>query len=200
VDDVDSVPARPILHRRGCTVKIQEEHDVQDVSADQRPVPQTKDRFGDQRLRELGGDHPGYWEDRIMFEQNRAAREREALDEQARSFAPATNKLTYTGVAPDAPVTQNKDGGMQSVVEGRFDLIPPIAMFELAKVMEHGAQKYAPRNWYKIPLESHLNHLLMHMNAYLAGNRDEDHLSHVLARAAMAVEIQKLTGDLDTTP
>lgn len=164
-------------------MKVQEEHDVADVTtfrATDKSHSLTDPQQA-QQLRELGGDHPGYWEDQIKRLQ-------------------ANHPVQYTGVSPDAPVTQNEDGGMQSVVEGRFDLIPPIAMFELAKVMEHGAGKYAPRNWYKIPLESHLNHLLMHMYAYLAGNRDEDHLSHVLARAAMAVEIQKLKGDLDTTP
>lgn len=106
-------------------------------------------------------------------------------------------RLTYTGLAPDAPIVENGDGGKQSKVEGRFDLIPPIAMFELAKVMQHGAEKYVARNWYKIPLDSHINHLLMHTMAYLAGDRQEDHLSHVLARAAMAVEIQRLRGDLE---
>lgn len=180
-------------------MKYQEDHDVQDVNADVNSPLTPKGRqdlglktLADlrlQALRELGGDHPDYWEDRIVRLQRSSAT----------ATAPGV-PLSYTGVAPDAPVTRNEDGGMQSQVEGRFDLIPPIAMFELAKVMEHGAQKYAPRNWYKIPLESHINHLLMHMNAYLAGNRDEDHLSHVLARAAMAVEIQKLKGDLDTTP
>jgi hypothetical protein len=101
-------------------------------------------------------------------------------------------RLAYTGISPDSPVAQNENGGLQSVVEGRFDLLPPVAMFELAQVMEHGAQKYAPRNWMKISVDSHLNHLLMHVFAYLAGDRQEEHLTHALARAAMAVEIEKL--------
>jgi hypothetical protein len=53
-------------------------------------------------------------------------------------------------------------------------------------------EKYAPRNWMKISVDSHLNHLLMHVFAYLAGDRQEEHLTHALARAAMAVEIEKL--------
>jgi hypothetical protein len=106
--------------------------------------------------------------------------------------AEAKRGLAYVGLAPDAPVEQNEQGGLQSVVEGRFDLIPPIAAFELAKVMQHGAEKYSPRNWEKIPVESHLNHLLMHVFAYLAGDRQEEHLTHALARAAMAVEKEKL--------
>jgi hypothetical protein len=115
-----------------------------------------------------------------------------SLDEQEKQI-----RLTYTGLTPDAPIDTNEQGGQQSKVEGRFDLIPPVAMFELAKVMQHGAERYAPRNWYKIPLDSHLNHLLMHAFAYLAGDRQEDHLSHILARAAMAVEINALEGDVE---
>lgn len=109
------------------------------------------------------------------------------------------HRLSYTGLAPDAPITENEHGGKQSVVEGRFDLIPPVAAFELAKVMEHGAEKYAPRNWMKIPVDSHLNHLLMHVFAYLAGDRQEEHLTHALARASMAVEIEKVGVQSDTT-
>lgn len=107
-------------------------------------------------------------------------------------FNKAVPSLAYTGLSPNSPVESNENGGMQSVVEGRFDLIPPIAAFELAQVMQHGAEKYAPGNWKKIPVDSHLNHLLMHVFAYLAGDRQEKHLTHALARAAMAVEIEQL--------
>lgn len=100
--------------------------------------------------------------------------------------------LAYDGLSPDAPTVENENGGKQSVVAGRFDLIPPVAAFELAKVMEHGATKYEPRNWMKIDVDSHLNHLLAHVFAYLAGDRQDDHLTHALARAAMAVEIDKV--------
>lgn len=100
--------------------------------------------------------------------------------------------LRYLGLSPDAPVEENENGGKQSVVEGLFTEIPPLAMFELAKVMEHGAKKYAPKNWHNIPVESHVNHALMHLFAWLAGDRQEKHLTHVLARAAMAVELEEM--------
>lgn len=29
----------------------------------------------------------------------------------------------------------------------RYDLLPPIALHEIAKVLTYGAQKYAPNNW-----------------------------------------------------
>ncbi len=97
-------------------------------------------------------------------------------------------KLPYSGVDPDAPVVVAENGAKQSLVEGMFNEIPPLAMFELAKVMEHGAKKYGEKNWHGIPTESHVNHLLMHVFAWLAGDRQEKHLTHALARAAMAVE------------
>lgn len=136
-----------------------------------------------------------------LAEEEEAAYKQEEEIEEARrhaEFRQETERLrglSYTGLAPDAPITENENGGKQSVVEGRFDLIPAVAAFELAKVMEHGAEKYAPRNWMKIPVDSHLNHLLMHVFAYLAGDRQEEHLTHALARAAMAVEIEKVGVD-----
>jgi hypothetical protein len=108
--------------------------------------------------------------------------------------------LGYTGLAPDAPIDTNEHGGQQSKIEGRFDLIPPIAMLELAKIMEYGAKRYAPNNWRKIPLEDHINHMLMHLFAYNGGDRQDDHLGHALARAAMAVEIAKLGEQEEMSP
>lgn len=109
-------------------------------------------------------------------------------------IAPLQTRLDYVGVDPDAPVVQNEKGGKQSLVEGMFNEIPPLAMFELAKVMEHGAKKYGAKNWHQIEVESHVNHLLMHVFAWLAGDRQEKHLTHALARAAMAVEMEERNG------
>jgi hypothetical protein len=95
-------------------------------------------------------------------------------------------------VSPDAPVTTNDRGGSQSQVDVRFDLIDARAMFEMAKVLNHGAKKYGANNWRNIDIDDHLNHLLMHTYAYLAGDRTDDHLSHILCRAtfALGVELQ----------
>lgn len=100
--------------------------------------------------------------------------------------------LHYQGVTDDAPVVMNERGAKQSAVAGRFDLIPPIAMFELAQVMEYGARKYSPRNWEGISVDDHLNHALQHIFAYMAGDRSDNHLSHLLARSAMVVERAEL--------
>jgi len=92
-------------------------------------------------------------------------------------------------VRPDAPVTTNEHGGSQSQVDVRFDLIDARSMFAMAGVLDHGAKKYGANNWRIIPVEDHLNHLLMHTYAYLAGDSTDDHLSHILCRATFALGV-----------
>jgi len=97
-------------------------------------------------------------------------------------------------VNPDVPITTNEHGGSQSDVPVRFDLIDAKAMFEMAKVLDHGAKKYGANNWRLIPVEDHINHLLMHAYAYLAGDRTDDHLSHALCRATFALGVSLQPG------
>lgn len=92
--------------------------------------------------------------------------------------------------SPDAPTVVNEKGGAQSDIPVRFDLIDAKAMFEMAKVLDHGAKKYGANNWRHIDVESHLNHLLMHTYAYLAGDSTDDHLSHILCRATFALGVK----------
>ena len=92
-------------------------------------------------------------------------------------------------VSPDAPVTTNDKGGSQSDIPVRFDLIDAKAMFEMAKVLDQGAKKYGANNWRLIDVEDHLNHLIMHAYAYLAGDETDEHLSHILCRATVALGV-----------
>lgn len=94
----------------------------------------------------------------------------------------------------DVPTTTNERGGLQSHIPVRFDLIDGNAMFAMAKVLHEGAEKYGVDNWRLIPLEDHLNHLLMHTYAYLSGDHSDEHLSHILCRATFAQGIA-LQGD-----
>lgn len=62
--------------------------------------------------------------------------------------------------------------------KGRFDLISYHALRRLALVMERGASKYGDHNWEKgMPLSRFMDSALRHLNQYLAGARDEDHLA-----------------------
>jgi hypothetical protein len=82
-------------------------------------------------------------------------------------------------------------GAKESKLHERYDLLPPEAMRRLGKVLAYGANKYGDDNWHGIPLKAHLNHLIRHAIEYLAGDKSEDHLGHVLCRAAMAIWAQE---------
>lgn len=97
------------------------------------------------------------------------------------------------GVGQDAPTVVNGNGGRQSAVLYRFDLLDPKAMFEMTRVLDEGFKKYgAGENWRKISIADHLNHMLIHAYAFLAGDTSDDHLSHIMCRAmfAQAVALQ----------
>lgn len=71
-----------------------------------------------------------------------------------------------------------KTGAVRDLQEGkgRMDLLPVRAIFEVAKVFEGGAKKYAARNWEKgIPLSRYADSGLRHFFKYLRGDRDEPH-------------------------
>lgn len=81
-----------------------------------------------------------------------------------------------------------KDSGERQVFEtganrdtqagkGRFDLLPPWAIEQLAKLYEAGCMKYGDRNWEKgIPLSRYVDSALRHTFKVLRGDADEDHL------------------------
>lgn len=77
--------------------------------------------------------------------------------------------------------------------KGRYDLISPIAMRELAKLLEKGALKYTirdeagnvvesgERNWEKgLPLHSFVDSGMRHLSQLIEGNTDEDHAVAVM--------------------
>lgn len=94
------------------------------------------------------------------------------------------------GMGIEQETTTNAAGGSQSDIPYRFDLIDAKAMFEMAKVLKEGADKYGEQNWRVIPVEDHLNHALAHIFAYLAGDTQDDHLSHILCRATFALGVK----------
>jgi len=77
--------------------------------------------------------------------------------------------------------------------KGRFDLISPIALKRLALHYEAGAKKYGDRNWEKgQPLSVFLDSALRHLNCFLAGQRDEDHMTAVAWNAFALVHTEEL--------
>lgn len=94
--------------------------------------------------------------------------------------------FAIAGMGKDAPVVLNEQGAGQSHLPYRFDLIDGPALFKMAEVLDQGAVKYGENNWHGIEIEDHLNHLIAHAYAYLAGDRQDDHLSHIMCRSMFA--------------
>ena len=99
------------------------------------------------------------------------------------------------GVSPNAPIEENKQGGKQSSLPYDFTPLPTAAVFEAAKVVKQGAEKYGEdfsnRNYTKIPTISHINHAISHLYSYLAGDTSDEHLAHALVRVMFAVDCDK---------
>ena len=94
-----------------------------------------------------------------------------------------------TGVASEEKVS-NELGGKQSKLDYRFDLVDTKAIFALAHVLHTGEREYGKDNWRKIDTDSHLNHATSHIYAYLAGDKQDDHLSHAFCRLMMALGVE----------
>lgn len=98
-------------------------------------------------------------------------------------------KVDVPGVGKDEPVVMNEKGGGQSQVHYRMDLLDPKALLATSKVLKEGADKYGADNWRLIDTSDHLNHLLIHVYAYLAGDKSDEHLSHAVCRALFALGV-----------
>lgn len=95
------------------------------------------------------------------------------------------------GVGRDAPMETLPGGGKQSKVPARLDLMDGVAMMAVGKVLSEGHDKYGKDNWRLIPTEAHLNKALIHIYAWLAGDRQDEHLEHAFCRTMMAVAVDR---------
>lgn len=58
---------------------------------------------------------------------------------------------------------ENDQGGRQTALLTRMDLMPPMAATEIGKILKTGAEKYGEHNWMRIPWPEQLNHALVHL-------------------------------------
>ena len=78
----------------------------------------------------------------------------------------------------------------------KYNLIPPFALKELAKVLTYGAKKYKPNNWRKIDNpDRYIDALYRHLEAWRAGEEiDKEsgllHLSHALTNIVFLLELK----------
>lgn len=89
-----------------------------------------------------------------------------------------------------------------STGKGRYDLISPFATRRLAEWMELGAEKYAPHNWEKgIPFSRYMDSAKRHLDKFVMGAEDEDHLAAAAFNIFAIMHHQELGQDeLDDMP
>lgn len=103
-------------------------------------------------------------------------------------------KSLIKGVGSDANTITTPLGGRHSDTPFRMDLLPPHAILKISEILKSGAAKYNKGddehpNWRLIPLRDHLNHALIHITAYLADDKQENHLAHAGCRILFAVDL-----------
>lgn len=78
------------------------------------------------------------------------------------------------------------EGRKFDLEKDRWDLVQPLALQEYVRVLTHGAKKYAPGNWRKVPdaRQRYFAALMRHVFAWWTGeSTDPDSGLHHLAHA-----------------
>lgn len=121
-------------------------------------------------------------------------------EEWCKTVGNTSKAMMYKPNLPDSGNRQEfETGAVRDIQEGkgRFDLIPPEAIFRLAKLYEAGAIKYDARNWEKgIPISRCLDSCFRHLYKYLAGLKDEDHLASAMWNIASIMHYERYNPDM----
>lgn len=91
--------------------------------------------------------------------------------------------------------------------KGRFDLLPPYALFRMARHYENGGIKYGPFNWaLGQPTSRYLDSAMRHLWHIAMGDDDEDHASAAAWNCWSIIETRylisrgELPAELDDIP
>lgn len=89
---------------------------------------------------------------------------------------------------------ENKAIREPSTGKGRYDLISPFMLEELAKWLELGAAKYEERNWEKggIPFSRYFDSALRHLIKFQMGMEDENHLAAAIFNIMAIIHFRRL--------
>lgn len=89
-----------------------------------------------------------------------------------------------------------------STGKGRYDLVSPFAIRRLAKWMELGAEKYSAHNWENgMPFSRYVDSAKRHLDKFIMGMQDEDHLAAVAFNIFAIMHHQELEqNELDDLP
>lgn len=97
-------------------------------------------------------------------------------------------------------VPDNKPFVKHDAAKPRMDLLPPLALKAVARVLTLGAAKYGDTNWRQIPREDRkrlVASLLRHVTAAMAGEEfdpesGESHWAHATSNAAFLCELAEM--------
>lgn len=84
-------------------------------------------------------------------------------------------------------------GAQRDTQEGkpRYTLISPKFKRRLAEALTRGAEHYGSHNWHKgIPVERSLDSLLRHLEHFIDGDTDEDHLANAACNLMFIMEFE----------
>lgn len=79
--------------------------------------------------------------------------------------------------------------GRQSKLPFRPSLFPHPVWMAVMAVLEVGATNYGVDNWRLISVADHIEHVRVHIDLWLSGDRTEPHLIHALCRLAFAAAL-----------
>ena len=104
--------------------------------------------------------------------------------------------MKLPGLGQDTPITSD---GLQSDIPYACHLWDPEVFLRVSAVLSKGASTYGEDSWRKLTCEDHINHMLVHVFAYLAGDKQDDHLDHAVCRAMFASATQEKPSNVSTT-
>ena len=119
------------------------------------------------------------------------------------------NEIDQEDIKDSGSRTEFETGAVRDVQgnKGRFDLLPKMTLWALAKHYEKGCQKYGDRNWEKgIPIKNYIDSGIRHLTEFELGLQDENHLIAALWNIACAyetllrIDMGILPKSLDTLP
>lgn len=77
--------------------------------------------------------------------------------------------------------------------KGSYELVSPLALKRIALIYEKGCKKYSPRNWEKgMSVGRVLQSAIRHLEQYIEGYRDEDHLGQAAWNCMAAIHFEEM--------